>query len=261
MPEVVEREHKGRVIYAGGDDVLAMLPVADLLPVMRRLREAYSGDAPKDGQTDWSRVWSSRKLVCKDGFAYLRGQLMRMMGGATASCGAVIAHHQAPLGAVLRELREAEQRAKQEGGRDAFSLAVLKRSGGALRITAKWGESIELLVKLREFLADPAVSRRAVYHSHVWLRDLPDDADPAMLGRLLGYQLRRQTARKTVLHYQDVPGLAQRLAGLAAEQTRHRRWLTDFLCVAEFLAREVRSPSGEADTGRNPTAVAAAEIA
>ena len=261
VPEVVEREHKGRVIYAGGDDVLAMLPVADLLPVMRRLREAYSGDAPKDGQTDWSRVWSSRKLVCKDGFAYLRGQLMRMMGGATASCGAVIAHHQAPLGAVLRELREAEQRAKQEGGRDAFSLAVLKRSGGALRITAKWGESIELLVKLREFLADPAVSRRAVYHSHVWLRDLPDDADPAMLGRLLGYQLRRQTARKTVLHYQDVPGLAQRLAGLAAEQTRHRRWLTDFLCVAEFLAREVRSPSGEADTGRNPTAVAAAEIA
>ena len=261
VPEVVEQEHKGRVIYAGGDDVLAMLPVADLLPAMRRLREAYSGDARQGEQSDWREVRSSRKLVCKDGFAYLRGRLMRMMGGATASCGAVIAHHQAPLGAVLRELREAEQHAKREGGRDAFSLAVLKRSGGALHITAKWGESIELLLKLREFLAEPAVSRRAVYHSLAWLRDLPDDADPAMLGSLLGYQLSRQTARKTVLDFHDVRGLARCLVVLALQQKQHRRWLADFLGVAEFLAREVRSPSGEADAGRDPTPGAAAEAA
>ena len=261
VPEVVEREHKGRVIYAGGDDVLAMLPVADLLPAMRRLREAYSGDARQGEQSNWRKVQSSRKLVCKDGFAYLRGRLMRMMGGATASCGAVIAHHQTPLAAVLRELREAEQHAKREGGRDAFSLAVLKRSGGALRITAKWGESLELLMKLREFLAEPAVSRRAVYHCLVWLRDLPDDADPAMLGSLLGYQLSRQTARKTVLDFHDVRGLARCLALLAQQQKQHRRWLADFLGVAEFLAREVRSPSEEADAGRDPTPGAAAEVA
>ena len=33
------------------------------------------------------------------------------------------------------EQRAAEQRAKLEGGRDAFSLTVIKRSGGALRLT------------------------------------------------------------------------------------------------------------------------------
>ena len=38
VPAVIEREHAGRVIYAGGDDVLAMLPVADLIPAMQRLR-------------------------------------------------------------------------------------------------------------------------------------------------------------------------------------------------------------------------------
>ena len=252
VPEVVQGEHKGRVIYAGGDDVLAMLPVVDLLPAMQRLRETYCGAAPAGEETDWRQMHNSRKLSCKDGFAYLRGRLMRMMGGATASCGAVIAHHQTPLGAVLRELREAEQRAKQEGGRDAFSLSVLKRSGGALRITAKWGDSIELLLKLREFLAEPAVSRRAVYHTLVWLRDLPENADPEMLGSLLGYQLRRQTARKTVLHYQDVQGLAKCLAKLAGRQKAPRRWLADFLCVAEFLAREVRSPSGKAQDSHAP---------
>jgi CRISPR-associated protein Cmr2 len=46
VPEVIEREHAGRLIYAGGDDVLAMLPVADLIPAMQRLRRVYSGQDP-----------------------------------------------------------------------------------------------------------------------------------------------------------------------------------------------------------------------
>ena len=258
VPEVVEREHRGRMIYAGGDDVLAMLPVVDLLPAMRRLRWAYSGDAPEDGQTDWSMVRNSKKLLFKTGFAWLPerqgrpGRLMRMMGGATASCGAVIAHHQAPLGMVLRELRVAEQRAKNEGGRDAFSLTVIKRSGGDLRLTAKWGESVQLLRKFSEFLADPAVSRRAVYHSLDWLRDLPDDADTDMLGSLLDYQLVRQTAKKTVLDDHAVPDLARCLAEFAAQQPADtKQWLEAFLSTAEFLAREVRWPAaGATDAGR-----------
>ena len=138
---VVEREHLGRLIYAGGDDVFAMLPVADLLPAMQRLRHAYSGHDPAhEGGVERSG------LSLHQGFALLNGRLLRMMGRkATASCGAVIAHHQAPLAAVRRELHAAEQRAKNEGGRDAFSITVIKRSGGALRLTAKWGEPVALL--------------------------------------------------------------------------------------------------------------------
>src|SRR5690606_14968680 len=127
---VVEQEYLGRLIYAGGDDVLAMLPVTDLLPAMQRLRHAYSGTLPEDEQTDWRKLRKKGELACKGGFAWLNGRLMRMMGAtATASCGAIIAHHLAPLSAVLRELREAESRAKNIGERDAFSLTVVKRSG------------------------------------------------------------------------------------------------------------------------------------
>ncbi len=261
VPEVVEHEYRGRLLYAGGDDVMAMLPVVDLLPAMQRLRQVYSGDALEDQQTDWGKVRKSRELVCKDGFAWLKGRLMRMMGGgATASCGAVIAHYQAPLGAVMRELRAAEQRAKNEGGRDAFSLTVIKRSGGDLRLTTKWGrldkggKPVELLQKFCEFLAKPTVSRRAVYHSLVWLRDLPDKADAEMLGHLLCYQLARQTTGdKTVLVHHNVPDLARRLAELALQQTHcmkdtsARAWLGEFLSVAEFLAREVRWPAAETE--------------
>ncbi|MFT7931933.1 hypothetical protein ACMYLP_23145, partial [Salmonella enterica subsp. enterica serovar Enteritidis] len=51
--------------------------------------------------------------------------------------------------AVTRELQAAEKRAKEEGGRDAFSLTVVKRAGGALSFTAKWGEHLELLLRFR----------------------------------------------------------------------------------------------------------------
>lgn len=238
---VVEEEHLGRVIYAGGDDVLAMLPVADLLSCMRRLRHAYSGIDPEHE----GGVWQG--LTLQNGFAALkqgkRLQVMRMMGeAATASCGAVVAHHQAPLSAVMRELRATEKRAKTEGGRDAFSITVIKRSGGALRLTAKWGEPITLLDDLIAFLRDEDTSRRAVYNTLEWLHDLPDPkGQPEMLQSLLAYQLARQSGNDP-----RAASLAIRLTVLAAAQAKDGlHWLQNFLTVAEFLARETRA-GGEA---------------
>jgi len=239
---VIEREYLGRVIYAGGDDVLAMLPVSDLLPAMQRLRDAYSGQGGSDDADQ-----GQSKLRLGNGFAQLNGRLLRMMGErATASCGAVIAHHQAPLGVVLRALRQAESSAKNAGGRNAFSLTLIKRSGGIRTFTAKWGEPLAVLVALQRFLAEPGVSRRAVYNSLEWLKDLPEPTgDAHMLGDLLGFQLARQAERKAIVDHHDVPGLAQRLTRLAvaqpsqAEQTP-LRWLENCLAVAEFLVRDCR---------------------
>jgi len=245
---VVEKERLGRVIYAGGDDVLAMLPVADLLPTMQRLRHAYSGTLPEDEAKDWGDLREKHdKLHCKNGFAFLDGRLLRMMGRhASASAGAVIAHHKAPLSAVLRELRVAEQRAKAPraqggGGRDAFSITVIKRSGGALRLTAQWGEPLMLLNEISAFLRTPGVSRRAVYNTLEWLHDLPDPKDPPrMLEGLLAYQLARQADDKTLK--MQAPALAKRLAALAADQNKNGlQWLENFMTVAEFLARETRA--------------------
>ena len=237
---VVEWEYLGRVIYAGGDDVLAMLPVANLLPAMQRLRHAYSGTLPEDADVSWRELRTDRKaLHCKNGFAYLDGHLLRMMGRhATASTGAVIAHHQAPLSAVLRELRAAEQRAKHEGGRDAFSITVIKRSGGALYLTEKWGEPVTLLDHSIGFLAAEGTSRRAVYNTVEWLTDLPDPkSQPQMLEALLAYQLKRQSGDE-----KRSRDLAARLAALASQQEKNGLdWLRNFLSVAEFLARETRA--------------------
>ena len=256
---VVEQEHLGRVIYAGGDDVLAMLPTADLLSTMQRLRHAYSGSAPQDAHTDWGMVRNRQGDVCEQlvlnkGFAWLNGRLMRMMGEhATASTGAIVAHHQAPLGAVLHELRTAEKRAKNEGGRNAFSITIVKRSGGALYLTEKWGEPVNLLQDLIGFLRADGTSSRAIFNSLEWMRDLPEPTDAAkteMLASLLAYQLDRQAKGGANA---QAPQLAQRLARLCAAQVRKEErnglnWLANFMGVAEFLARETRTGSTTANT-------------
>lgn len=278
---VVEGEYLGRVIYAGGDDVLAMLPVADMLPAMQRLQQAYQGhDNRHEGGTH-------QGLTLRDGFAAIkqggRLRLMRMMGTrATASCGAIVAHHQAPLASVLSELRSAEKRTKTEGGRDAFSITIVKRSGGALYLTAKWGEPIALLQDCMDFLRADGTSRRAVYNTLEWLHDLPplvkkegeavkpDEDAKAMLDALLAFQLKRQTQVRG--EKDKTSELAYRLASWAQnhelkvcedeqkakqgsaekdnpkEQKRGRYRkspgllaLENFLSVAEFLARETRS--------------------
>ena len=250
VPEVIEGEHLGRVLYAGGDDVLAMLPAADLLSAMRRLRYAYSGADPEDHGRSWRDARAEpRRLVCKDGFAGFDGRLMRMMGErATASCGAVVAHYQAPLVAVMRELRSAEKRAK-DAGRNRFSLTIVKRSGGTLSLTDQWGEPLALLRDVRGFLGEPGVSRRAVYNTMVWLRDLPGDACTDMLSTMIEHQLRRQTSSEPISNRHDLPGLARRLAERAARHGAGRdgtKQLESFLAVAEFLAREARQPEAAA---------------
>ncbi|MDW8312457.1 MAG: type III-B CRISPR-associated protein Cas10/Cmr2 [Burkholderiales bacterium] len=285
-PAIVEREFLGKLIYAGGDDVLAMLSTRDLLPAAALLRAAYSGDEPgKQGAPD--------PQVCKlkrsnNGWVGFDGRVLRLMGEkATTSAGLVIAHHQAPLGAVMRALRDAEKRAKRWPGKNAWSLAILKRGGGALFVTAPWGEPLQLFEELRAFLASENVSRRAAYHVSEWLHDVPAD-NPELVAQLLGYQMKRQADGEAAK--QEAQLLAQRLVRLAYSlatrsesksaqasgdesepaQTRCEglnpseaksnkndserppkplEWLSDFMMAAEFLARETRHALTSSSTG------------
>lgn len=242
VPEIVERAYLGRLIYAGGDDVLAMLAASDLLPAAAALRAAYSGlEMATMGASGADTVKLQR---VGNGWAQFGSKVLRLMGErATASAGLVIAHHQAPLGAVLRELRTAERRAKQLPGKNAWSLTVLKRGGGALHVTARWGEPLNLFDALRRLLAREDVSRRAAYHLVDWLNDVPPD-QPEMVKSLLAYQMQRQC--DSTQAQQQVAELVPRLVGLAFDDTQRPHkveplaWLADFMLAAEFLAREER---------------------
>jgi CRISPR-associated protein Cmr2 len=247
---IVEDVFKGKLIYAGGDDVLAMVSVDDLLPTMLLLRAAYSGVGSTEGLPGNIDL---KGLQLGKGFVNLKGRLMLMMGSAaTASIGAIVAHHQAPLSAVLRELRSAEKKSKDHG-RNAFCLRVMKRGGGEVNVTSRFWEktselisladtSLGLILRFAETLAQSDMSRRAVYNTTAWLADLPDrdgdmrDADwQNMVATNLAFQLDRQGGLRQ--HAREFVDLACR----ESQSADTARYLDNLLVTAEFFVREGRA--------------------
>lgn len=102
----------GFLIYAGGDDVVALVPADAALDVAAKLRNKFmeATDAIND----------------KDG------------NSPDASVGIAIAHIHAPLQDLIRAAQAAEKRAKNEVGRPAFSISLMKRSGEISHWGSKW---------------------------------------------------------------------------------------------------------------------------
>lgn len=280
---VVEDCCKGKLLYAGGDDVLALVAVDDLFDCMQLLRLAYSGIAPHDdmglgdhiGLLQKGGSGRQNRLLLSKGFGLLDGRLMTLMGEkATASMGAVVAHHSAPLSAVLRDLRAAESTAKntvhgknnsQDINRDAFCLRVLKRGGGEVSVTSPWWpvagqipntsqSALALMKKLADALAKTAFSRGAIYDAQLWFAGLTDNLSDltsavwrAQITASLTYQFDRKsgdaaTARQVVDFVCDVI------------QPKHPRTAVEnFLVASEFFAREARSFKDRAEEAKAAT--------
>ncbi|MBC7360657.1 MAG: type III-B CRISPR-associated protein Cas10/Cmr2 [Desulfacinum sp.] len=259
---IVEDLFMGKLIYAGGDDLLAMVAVHDLPTLMLALRCAFSGQLPQGigHQEFWKKLGTEAGILeLGKGYALVKERenkrLLRLMGEkATASVGAVIAHHQAPLARVLGQLRAAERKAKSEGGRDAFCITVCKRSGGTSHLVGKWnldggwyGGDMGLLLELRNLLAHD-VSRRVAYELSETFRDLPPDT--GALAAVMEYQFRRKAKEKEEEGPQ-VSEFAKSLAFRAFSKDRvngddtngwprPNLWLRNMVLTAEFLAREGR---------------------
>ncbi len=257
---VVEECCKGKLIYAGGDDVLALVAVDDLFTAMELLRLAYSGIAPHADNplaaghiANLEQGHGRKQLLLKNGFGLLDNRLMTLMGRkATASMGVVVAHHTAPLSMVLRELRSAEGQAKS-AGRDRFCLRVLKRGGGEVGVTAPWWGSSDLLqgqpeeTALRLMsafahqLAATDFSRGAIYRAQLWFAGLTDnraDGQDPLWRQQVACSLARQFERQ-----KGAADLAQRVVKYVCDVIRPEHPLSaieSLMVTAEFFAREAR---------------------
>lgn len=103
--QIVHDSYHGYVIYAGGDEGVALIPLSETLKVMDDLRKAFN----------------------------------QLKDGPTLSAGAAIVHHQAPLGMGLKAATDAlENHAKKVRGKNAFSICIRKRSGAHDICQAPW---------------------------------------------------------------------------------------------------------------------------
>ncbi|MBX7236944.1 MAG: type III-B CRISPR-associated protein Cas10/Cmr2 [Caldilineales bacterium] len=176
VPYVVEQRFLGRVIYAGGDDCLALLPAEEALAAARLLRALLSGHGGWiNGQLEWDTAAKSGFLEWPEPG---QGWLMTLGPRVTASVGIAIAHHQAPLDGVLAAAREAEETAKESYGRNAVCVFALKRSGAPLRIGSQWSYSnmsdpLHLFGEIRDHFREGSLSSKLAYDVVGQARALP----------------------------------------------------------------------------------------
>jgi hypothetical protein len=133
------------LVYAGGDDVLALTPIGCHDPrktielateAAQRLRLRFSGHVRRDrdrGDVPDAASEAGYVLDPHDGLGMAFGKR------ATASAGLAVFHHKWPLGRALEEARRAEKLAKNELGRDALAISILRRSGQVTHTGLKFG--------------------------------------------------------------------------------------------------------------------------
>lgn len=100
--EGIVSNHHGFTVYAGGDDVLALLPVNTALDCADKLRENFKAT------------------------------------GCTMSAGIAVVHHIENLHVCLEWARKAEKAAKKE--RDSVAVALHTRGGEAHTVATQWGD-------------------------------------------------------------------------------------------------------------------------
>lgn len=142
----------GSLIYAGGDDVMAYLPLHTAVTCADAIR--------KDFHAAMRAIHDSQNLDCEV---------------PTFSAGLSIVHHSCPLDQALNLARKAERIAKTQGGRNALALIQSKRSGSELEIHGKWDAE-----GLLEGIADRLDSIVGLYNQ-----------DDKILPSRLGYELRQ----------------------------------------------------------------------
>ncbi|WP_457548461.1 type III-B CRISPR-associated protein Cas10/Cmr2 [Archaeoglobus sp.] len=177
VPDVVKNNNRGELIYAGGDDVLALLPIDSALACAYKVQSNF--------RKDWNG-WN-------------------ILPAKTMSAGILIVHYKHPLYDALDKARSLEKKAK-ELGRDCVAVGYLSRSGSYDEVVFNWS----LIGKLKESVADysildliirskqkerkqPYISERISYDVVSKIENLPNDVDA--IEQFLKYELSR--------HYYD----------------------------------------------------------
>lgn len=117
VPRII-KEYHGVTNYAGGDDVLALLPLDYAIPAAIKLRIAY---AEAFQSTVKNKPPEKNKW--------------------TLSAAIVFAQYKIPFRAVLKEAhRQLDEVAKDKNGRDSLALAVMKPGGVVFSWASAWSK-------------------------------------------------------------------------------------------------------------------------
>ncbi|MFK5953736.1 MAG: type III-B CRISPR-associated protein Cas10/Cmr2 [Desulfobacterium sp.] len=164
VPWVIEQEFSGRLIYAGGDDLMALMPADDALKAAARIQSLFSAPWVVDTQPD-RRPWSwfenqnsshsppSHSLWdpsnAKKRFKAIHTfsdrvapehRIIPMLGeSGSISAGIMYGHFKTRMGLLLENAHTMlELFAKEKSGRNSIGIGHFSRSGPKTRFAIPW---------------------------------------------------------------------------------------------------------------------------
>jgi CRISPR-associated protein Cmr2 len=153
VPYLTEQRYAGRLIYSGGDDVLAYTNLWEWDQWLWDVRQCFKGSQDPHQEFDHQGdYWRWQKEGKRPENVSSR-PLFTMGRNASISFGIVIAHHSVPLAIALENLWEAEEKAKKHqyqrscrirdqktcySKKDAVQVRVLYGNGNILEATSKF---------------------------------------------------------------------------------------------------------------------------
>ncbi len=129
---IIEKAN-GKLIYAGGDDVCAILPLHTALDAADEIRKAYNMSFVKYGKNGTSETDKIDSATIKASLHLGNAEKISI------SAAVIIAHHKEPLREVIKDAHSVlEGVAKKKIGRNSIAIRLKKRSGGDRDIAFKW---------------------------------------------------------------------------------------------------------------------------
>lgn len=217
--DIVVNLNRGVLVYSGGDDVLAFLPVDTCINAARQLRTAYT-----------------------TAFANFRDAAGRP---PTFSVGLAIGHFLEPLEDLLQHGREAEHDAK-EPDRNGLAVHIHVRAGSTIRVRSQWTTNLDgILLRWVHLLRESQVPERLAHE----LLDLSGlyEIWPQKFSEAVEKDLRRILKRKEPASGRIPPQVVEELLSHLRGDLKYnlRQFAKEFL-VARNLARKVQNVGGEA---------------
>ncbi len=132
VPRII-KDCQGKLVYAGGDDVAAVLPLSRAFEATAKIQKAYNtkfAAIDENGVTELKEITDGKNPVI----------LLPGTGKDISISGAiVILHHKQPLRGALEEAHHLlDSVAKSKKGRNAVAVRLKKRSGHTRDFAAKW---------------------------------------------------------------------------------------------------------------------------
>lgn len=211
----------GQPIYAGGDDVMAMLP-------LWMLNENSSADKEKGLPIEQTVLQCAQAI--NTAFAEQMKPYMKN-GDAHTSAGLVIAHYKENLREVLEEARRAEKVAK-DAGKDCLAISAMRRSGEHSCCVVSWSnvERIDKLIK--KFIAG-SISDRWAYQLKAEL-----DRETLTTKAMIDVEVARLLSRSEKGKDEELPSIWQDLMkGSSGTDLEKAVNAIELVMTASFMAR------------------------